>query len=55
MLPVASILPGAGPVGARLLYYVTAESASLRPAPTDTTFGYGVTLISSLRFAPVAP
>ncbi|GLC27739.1 hypothetical protein [Roseisolibacter agri] len=55
VLPVQSILPGAGPVAARLLYYVTAESTVLRPVPTDTTYAYGVTLISSLRFAPVGP
>ncbi len=55
VLPVASILPGTGPVSARLLYYVTAESATLRPAPGDTAYEYGVSLLSSLRFAPVVP
>jgi hypothetical protein len=55
VLPVASLLPGAGPVAARLLYYVNAESSTVRSTPSDTTYAYGVSLVSSLRFAPVAP
>ena len=55
VLPVSSILPGSGAVSARLLYNVFGSSSALRPYPSDTTYEYGVTLTSSVRFAPVAP
>lgn len=55
VFPVASILPGTGPVSARLLYYLNADSYLLRPTPSESTYTYSVSLVSSLRFAPVAP